>query len=109
VGPVVLVLKQFLYERGLGTVYTGGLSSHALLVLVLAIRKGTDGGSRLANAGEILVKVLTTFSEKGFFQRHGVSASQGIFAISSLEERQPEMLPPAVIEVRNLHWCFVLD
>ena len=34
-GPV-LVLKQLLAERGLGTVYTGGLSSFSLTVMVVS-------------------------------------------------------------------------
>ena len=33
---LVLVLKQLLAERGLGTVYTGGLSSFSLTVMVVS-------------------------------------------------------------------------
>mmetsp|Transcript_41509 Transcript_41509/g.66695 ORF Transcript_41509/g.66695 Transcript_41509/m.66695 type:complete len:1210 (-) Transcript_41509:407-4036(-) len=33
--PLLLVLKQFLNQRGLGTGYTGGLSSYGLLLLVV--------------------------------------------------------------------------
>lgn len=35
--PLVLVLKQLLYERGLNDPYTGGLSSYALVIMVAAV------------------------------------------------------------------------
>ena len=106
IGPVVLVIKQYLFERGLGQVYSGGLSSHAVFVLVLAMRKVV---AKEANAGEILIKFLATFSENGFFQRNVVSASAGILPLSSLEERQPEMLPPAFIEVHFFLSIFLIS
>jgi len=93
VGPVVLVVKQLLFARGLGQVYTGGLSSHAVFVLTLAVLR-TAG----ASVGELLVAFLSTFSTPGFFRRHALSVARGIEAVEELEERQSEMAPPAMIE-----------
>jgi hypothetical protein len=34
--PLTLVLKQFLYERGLSSTYTGGLNSYCLVLMLVA-------------------------------------------------------------------------
>eukprot|EP01087_Luapelamoeba_hula_P007676 TRINITY_DN1877_c1_g1_i1.p1 TRINITY_DN1877_c1_g1~~TRINITY_DN1877_c1_g1_i1.p1 ORF type:complete len:1456 (+),score=169.66 TRINITY_DN1877_c1_g1_i1:180-4547(+) len=34
--PLTLVLKQFLYERGLNNTYTGGISSYCLVLMIVA-------------------------------------------------------------------------
>ena len=93
VGPVVLVVKQLLFARGLGQVYTGGLSSHAVFVLTLAALRNAG-----ASVGELLVAFLSTFATPGFFRKHAVSVARGIEACEELEERQCEMAPPAMIE-----------
>ncbi|OQR95991.1 hypothetical protein ACHHYP_17382 [Achlya hypogyna] len=42
--PLMLVLKTFVIERGLGVAYTGGLSSYALLLLVTRFLQEFHGG-----------------------------------------------------------------
>jgi hypothetical protein len=93
--PVVLVVKQLLFERNLGVVYTGGLSSHAVFVLVASIAKQVP---RTATCAEILLLALHTYGEDGFFQKCYVSATGGAGLLSALEERQPDFMPPCVIE-----------
>lgn len=34
--PLMLVLKQFLYERGLNNIFTGGLSSYCLILMIVS-------------------------------------------------------------------------
>ncbi|KDO31579.1 hypothetical protein SPRG_03509 [Saprolegnia parasitica CBS 223.65] len=43
--PLMLVLKTFIIERGLGVAYTGGLSSYALLLLVTRFLQEFAGGN----------------------------------------------------------------
>lgn len=59
--PLVLVLKQFLLDRGLLTAYTGGLSSYCLFLMVAKycqeqVPIWNDCGSLLM--GYVLVKLL---------------------------------------------------
>ncbi|EQC37104.1 hypothetical protein SDRG_05331 [Saprolegnia diclina VS20] len=43
--PLMVVLKTFIIERGLGVAYTGGLSSYALLLLVTRFLQEFAGGN----------------------------------------------------------------
>jgi DNA polymerase sigma len=43
--PLVLVLKQFLYERGLNNPYTGGLSSYCIILMVVSFLQIYGGGA----------------------------------------------------------------
>lgn len=59
--PLVLVLKQFLLDRGLLTAYTGGLSSYCLFLMVAKycqeqVPIWNDCGSLLM--GYVLVKLV---------------------------------------------------
>ena len=49
--PLVLVLKQFLYQRGLHNAFTGGLSSYCLVLMVISFLQlfgGSSGGGTAA-------------------------------------------------------------
>ena len=69
--PLVLVLKQLLYERGLNDPYTGGLSSYALVVMVAAVLQNyflTPPNLR-PNLGALLVETLGTYGTRHFDPR----------------------------------------
>ena len=42
--PLVILLKQFLLDRGLLTAYTGGLSSHCLFLMVARYLQSSSWG-----------------------------------------------------------------
>ena len=44
--PLTLVLKQFLYERGLSSTYTGGLNSYCLVLMVVAFLQSRPDAHR---------------------------------------------------------------
>ena len=54
--PLVLVLKQFLLDRGLLTSYTGGLSSYCLFLM--AARYLQDQPSKIGDCGSLLMGFL---------------------------------------------------
>ena len=60
--PLVLVLKQLLVSRDLATVFTGGLSSHCLTMMVvsfLQLHPRTQGTS--LNLGVLLLEFLNLY------------------------------------------------
>jgi len=96
VAPLVLVIKQYLRECKLNSVYSGGLSSVALAILVWIHTR--DNADPLANLGDLLLSFFEIFGEEGFFARNGVNTRDGVFSLSHLEERQHDFQPPATIE-----------
>jgi len=96
VGPLVLVIKQYLRENRLNSVYSGGLSSIALVLMVWIHAR--DNADPLASLGELLVGFFAFYGEEGFFSRFGLSPKDGVFCLSHVEERQEDFQPPAVIE-----------
>merc|ERR1719219_2863460 len=63
---LIYVLKQFLYQRDLNEVYSGGLSSYALILMVVSFLQQhvrEDARSTKANPGVLLVE---------FFELYGV-------------------------------------
>ncbi|KAJ2614466.1 hypothetical protein H4S08_001699 [Coemansia sp. RSA 1365] len=67
--PIVLAIKQFLYQRSMNEVYTGGLGSYAITLLVVSllqmhprIRSGGLDVSR--NLGVILVEFFELYGKR---------------------------------------------
>jgi DNA polymerase sigma len=74
--PLVLVLKQFLLERGLLTAYTGGLSSYCLLLMVARYLQEQataygDGGSLLLGFLDFYGNYVSFWSISCGFPRRG--------------------------------------
>jgi len=69
--PLVLVLKQLLYERGLNDPYAGGLSSYALVIMVAAVvqRYALTPPQQRPNLGALLLDTLSTYGTKSFDAR----------------------------------------
>jgi hypothetical protein len=71
--PVALIIKQLLHEKGMDDPYRGGLSSHALTVLIsFRIAK-----SQPANLGDALLDVLHFFAVEFNASTHGISLRNG--------------------------------
>ena len=87
--PLVLVLKQFLAEKGLNDPYLGGISSYGLVLMVAAIL--VRRGNANTDLGESFVDFLETYSSPEFLRR-GVSLSG-----STSELRRP-LHDPVFIE-----------
>lgn len=78
---LVTVLKQFLYKRDLCTVYTGGLSSYSLTLMVISflqlhVRTDTERDSSQTNLGVLLLE---------FFHHYGQRFNYDCLAISVRE------------------------
>ena len=78
---LVTVLKQFLYNRDLSTVYTGGLSSYSLTLMVISflqlhVRTDTERDSSQTNLGVLLLE---------FFHHYGQRFNYDCLAISVRE------------------------
>lgn len=62
VRPLVLILKQFLSDRGLLTAYTGGLSSYCLFLMVAKYLQ--EQQSSLGDCGSLLMGFLDFFGNR---------------------------------------------
>ena len=75
--PLVMVLKVFLQQRELNEVYSGGIGSYALLVLVASFLQTHTSrymqGYQSANLGELLMD---------FFRLHGRALQQEVVGVS---------------------------
>jgi len=69
--PLVLVLKQFLVEKGLNDPYVGGISSYGLVLMVAAIlrRHWPSGMTSKADLGLLFVEFLQVYSSKEFLDK----------------------------------------
>ena len=78
--PLVLLLKQFLYERGLNNTYTGGLSSYCLTLMIvsfLQLNTPEKPKKKGMNWGKDLLNFLHYFGTKFDFDTTGISLSNG--------------------------------
>jgi len=76
VRPLLLVLKQFLLDRGLLTAYTGGLSSYCLFLMVT--RYLQEQSSSIGDCGSLLM---------GFLDFYGNCFDPGVTGISVLRRQ----------------------
>ncbi|XP_031495245.1 uncharacterized protein LOC116260864 [Nymphaea colorata] len=83
--PLSMILKLFLQQRGLNEVYSGGLGSYALLVMLIAYiqmqwkGQGFHGGQRIVehNLGILLVKFFEFYGRKLNTSDVGISCNAG--------------------------------
>lgn len=76
--PLVLLLKQLLAERDLSTVYTGGLSSHCLTMMVvsfLQLHPRKEGAS--SNLGVLLLELLQLYGRDFNYSQIGLKLTDG--------------------------------
>lgn len=90
--PLVLVLKQFLYEKGLNNTYTGGLGSYCLVLMVISfLQSKRFSGNNIFNndnkagfeekgkfnLGILLLEFLELYGKKFDYNNMGISISTG--------------------------------
>ncbi|CAN6483329.1 unnamed protein product [Victoria cruziana] len=81
--PLSMILKLFLQQRGLNEVYSGGLGSYALLVMLIAYiqmqwkGQSSHGGQRIVehNLGILLVKFFDFYGRKLNVNDVGISCN----------------------------------
>jgi DNA polymerase sigma len=83
----VLVLKQYLHERGLNESYTGGLASYSLVLLVASFLQKygrvfqqhvpLPAGHQDANLGALLLGFLELYGKRFDFDEMGISIFDG--------------------------------
>jgi len=82
--PLVLVVKQYLNERGLNEVYTGGLASYSLVLMMASFLQkygglvdSPTGETKSPNLGALLLGFLELYGKQFDFDNMGVSISDG--------------------------------
>ncbi|XP_064610439.1 terminal nucleotidyltransferase 4B-like isoform X2 [Liolophura sinensis] len=77
---LVLVLKQFLLQRDLNEVFTGGISSYCLILLVvsfLQLHPRIDAHSPEANLGVLLVEFFELYGRNFNYWKTGIRIKDG--------------------------------
>eukprot|EP00954_Amorphochlora_amoebiformis_P015967 1254186-Amorphochlora_amoeboformis.AAC.1 len=83
--PLVLVLKQFLYERGFINIFRGGLSSYCLILMIVSFLRHRDpeGKGRSTNWGFLLMRFLFLYGQVFNYAKTGIDpeakSTDGIF------------------------------
>ena len=99
VRPIVLVLKQFLLDRGLSTAYTGGLSSYCLFLMVT--RYLQEQPSSWGDCGSLLMGFLDFYGNSFDPRATGISVSRRLYFARRAPPMphpvyQPPIIPPPV-------------
>lgn len=90
---LVYVLKQFLLERDLNEVFTGGISSYSLILMCISFLQLHPRPDRLnsTNTGVLLIEFFELYGRKFNYMQTGIRVKDGGCYISK-EEMQKEML-----------------
>ena len=79
--PLMLMMKLFLLQRHLNEVFTGGLSSYGLLIMIVSFLKShprisTGQISAKDNLGILLIEFLDLYGKKVNYEKVGIGFSQ---------------------------------
>ncbi|XP_034257119.1 terminal nucleotidyltransferase 4B-like isoform X2 [Thrips palmi] len=88
---LVLVLKQFLLQRDLNEVFTGGISSYSLILMTISFLQLHPRQSALtpgANLGILLIEFLELYGKKFNYMKTAIRVSEGGSYISKEEVQQ---------------------
>lgn len=91
---LVYVLKQFLLERDLNEVFTGGISSYSLILMCISFLQLHPRPERLynnCNLGVLLIEFLELYGRKFNYMQTGIRIRDGGSYINK-EEMQRDML-----------------
>ncbi|XP_046386425.1 terminal nucleotidyltransferase 4A-like isoform X2 [Ischnura elegans] len=91
---LVLVLKQFLLQRDLNEVFTGGISSYSLILLTvsfLQLHPREDSYRANANLGVLLIEFFELYGRHFNYMKTGIRVKDGGAYISK-EEVQKDMV-----------------
>lgn len=90
---LVYVLKQFLLERDLNEVFTGGISSYSLILMCISFLQLHQRPAELlrdANLGVLLIEFLELYGRKFNYMQTGIRIKDGGRYINK-EEMQKDM------------------
>lgn len=89
---LVLVLKQFLLERDLNEVFTGGISSYSLILMCISfLQLHPRPASTHSNLGVLLIEFFELYGRKFNYMQTGIRIQEGGRYINK-EEMQKEMI-----------------
>ena len=77
---LVLVLKQFLYQRSLNEVFTGGISSYSLILMTISflqLHPRMDASSDRANLGVLLIEFFELYGRYFNYYNVGIRVRDG--------------------------------
>lgn len=88
---LVLVLKQFLLQRDLNEVFTGGISSYSLILMCISfLQQHHQKPSTSSNLGVLLIEFFELYGRKFNYMKIGISVKSGRYIPK--EELQREMI-----------------
>uniref|UniRef100_A0A2M4CHW7 polynucleotide adenylyltransferase n=1 Tax=Anopheles darlingi TaxID=43151 RepID=A0A2M4CHW7_ANODA len=88
---LVLVLKQFLLQRDLNEVFTGGISSYSLILMCISfLQQHHRKPNKSSNLGVLLIEFFELFGRKFNYMKIGISVKTGRYIPK--EELQREMI-----------------
>lgn len=102
--PLVLLLKQLLLERDLATVYTGGLSSHCLTVMVVSfLQLHPRRREANANLGVLLLELLHLYGRDFNYAEValGVRGTGGLLARAALDRAGDREVAAGAVAVQS--------
>lgn len=91
---LVYVLKQFLLERDLNEVFTGGISSYSLILMCISflqLHPRPDVHNQKCNLGVLLIEFFELYGRKFNYMQTGIRIRDGGRYISK-EEMQKDMI-----------------
>ncbi|XP_008553783.1 terminal nucleotidyltransferase 4B [Microplitis demolitor] len=90
---LVLVLKQFLLQRDLNEVFTGGISSYSLILMTISFLQlhPRQNAPENSNLGVLLIEFLELYGRKFNYVKTGIRVKEGGTYISK-EEVQRDMI-----------------
>uniref|UniRef100_A0A182VWK7 polynucleotide adenylyltransferase n=1 Tax=Anopheles minimus TaxID=112268 RepID=A0A182VWK7_9DIPT len=88
---LVLVLKQFLLQRDLNEVFTGGISSYSLILMCISfLQQHRQKPNNYSNLGVLLIEFFELYGRKFNYMKIGISVKSGRYIPK--EELQREMI-----------------
>ena len=119
-GPIVMVVKQFLSQRELNEVYTGGLGSYALILMCIshlqhhqsrrsvsetnrnAVTDARKGKASIAgNLGELLLDFFETFGKRFNYFTVGMSVRDGGSYYNKEDEGMVDERRPGMMSIQD--------
>ncbi|RXG51280.1 Non-canonical poly(A) RNA polymerase PAPD5 [Armadillidium vulgare] len=103
---LVMVLKQFLLQRDLNEVFTGGISSYSLILMTvsfLQLHLRPDAGNCSNNLGVLLIEFFELYGRHFNYLRTGIRIKDGGAYISKdeVQKDMPEGHRPSVLCIED--------
>jgi hypothetical protein len=83
---LTLTLKLFLHDRGLDSLYTGGVGGYAMLTYVRSFLKRNPAFARMECVGEALISMFCELSNVGLWSAIGIACDGSLIEKSRLLE-----------------------